>query len=157
MAKYMAYMFMYKQVRAEVRGGGKYTLAFWKFPCSIQPDFKYNGRRCSEYDLIMIPFVVVCDNIDGALEEVLCKFSVSGKFVFALYVNMNELSVSPDFIDGSKCPDLLSKLSRFPFLSYDEAHKQIVIIKGLHRREDGEEKNSECVIRRKDVVVDVDI
>ena len=105
LAKYMAYVFMYKQVRAECRKGCKYMQAFWRFPFAIRLDFKYCGYRCSEYDLTMIPFVVASEKIDGVLEEVLCKFSVSGKFVFALYVNVNELSVSPDFIEGSKCPD----------------------------------------------------
>ena len=54
-------------------------------------------------------------------------------------------------------PRLLSRVSRFPFLSYEEACKQMEIVKELYKCEDAEEKNSENEIRRKDVVIDVDI
>lgn len=129
LAKYLAYAFMHRRAREESMINDKTLRAFWKFPHAIPPDFKYNGHRCSEYELTMVPFVVASDKIKGSLEEVVCKFSVSGKFAFALYVNLNELSVSLDFIEGSRCPALMSLLSRFPFLGRDEAYRQLEVIK----------------------------
>lgn len=132
LAKFLAYVFMHKRTREVNQAANKLQMGFWKFPYEIPSDFKYNGRRCSEYELVMVPFVVASDKIQGQLDEVLCKFSVSGKFAFALYVNLNELSVSPDFLEGSSCPDLLSRLSRFPFLGHDESYTQLEVIKKSH-------------------------
>ena len=142
-AKYKAYEYMFVKARQEYRCpklviGQEITIepdGHFDFPISIPFDFCYEGTKCSDYDLVMIPFVVVNAKSKRMLEEVVCKFYRKEEFVFALYVNLNTAGVSLDFIEGSKCRMLLTRVPRFPYLKKEEVQSQ------LKRLQNGKSRN----------------
>ena len=143
LASYLAYCYMRKDARNEFKwhtqGSVKsITLepeGWTDFPRAISDfDFEYRGYKCSEYDVIVIPFVVRNPKCERSLEEVVCKFRHKDEFVFALYVNLNVTSVSCDFIEDSHCAKLLTRIARFPFLNADESRRQWNIVNNGGKR-----------------------
>lgn len=104
-----------------------------EFPFFPPADVEFNGHCCSEYDLIMIPFIVRNKDKATGLHEIVCKFFYGNEFAFALYVNLNVTSISPEFLEDSHCPIMLRYIARFPYLSEREVQKQTTVIETINR------------------------
>lgn len=80
-------------------------------------NFEFNGILCREYDVVAVPFVVINEEEHVLLEEVMTAFYHNGKFCFALYVTLNDCTVSFDFKRGTKSFLLLYYIATYPYLS----------------------------------------
>ena len=137
LARYTVYGYLRaRAVRAprvcNIDGGVKMVaeaIGWTDFPRNLAVDVTFMGFLCSEYDVKILPFVVSNVKSKRILEEVVFKFYHGGEFVFALYVNLNLVNVSFDFIDGSGCAMMLTRMNRFPFLNIKEALCQWDIVK----------------------------
>ena len=87
---------------------------------ALPADFAFSGILCSEYDVKAVPFKIVNDKEHVLLEEVMVAFYHKGQFCFALYVLLNDCSVSLDFKRGTKSFLLLYNIATYPFLDHNE-------------------------------------
>ena len=87
---------------------------------ALPEDFAFNGIPCSEYDVKAVPFKIVNAKEKLLLEEVMTAFYHRGQFCFALYVLLNDCSVSLDFKRGTKSSLLLYYIATYPFLDRRE-------------------------------------
>lgn len=86
--------------------------------------FSYFGVRIDAYDVQCIPFVVTNRRTNRRMKVALFKFMKDGRFVFAEYVNLNELCVSPNFIRDYTMRTYLVCHPEFPWLSNEEVPTQ---------------------------------
>ena len=158
-AKHMAYVCMYQEAHREYGRHAKTALnaTYWDFPFALPINFSYKGHKCSEYDLIMVPFVVSNPKFHSALESVVCKFFCSNEFVFALYINLNEMIASHDFFESSHYAKMLASISRFPFLDNEEAAKQWNDIKADKLKHSLDKLQEVNIITNGDIYVEIDL
>ena len=83
-------------------------------------DFAVDDILCSEYDVKAVPFKIVNHKENLVLEEVMMAFYHKGRFCFALYILLNDCSVSLDFKRGTKSSLLLYHIATYPFLTQQE-------------------------------------
>lgn len=91
---------------------------------ALPEDFAFDDILCSEYDVKVVPFKIVNDKERLFLEEVMTAFYHQGQFCFALYVSLNDCTVSLDFKRGTKSSLLLHYIATYPFLDRNECWVQ---------------------------------
>ena len=94
-----------------------------------------------------MPFMVINEEEHVLLEEVMTAFYHNGKFCFALYVTLNDCTVSFDFKRGTKSFLLLYYIATYPYLSPAEYWIQCKYVTDNCRSANGvnANENRDCI------------
>lgn len=94
-----------------------------QFDTPVEKHFFVRGVSVHDMDVRTLSFQIRNSVSYFALRCVLVSFYNRGKFLFAVYVNVNTGEIAPDFQEAVHCLSLTGE-SRYPYLTVEECQKQ---------------------------------